>query len=197
MAQSISLASLAAGSTTSSTLCPPQNVSTATSVGMPPRYSTCATVPVAGLNSQKVLIIADRDLTAEEQTTMQNVGTLLIYNDSLTNINIAALNFDFFFVKLTDTSRQWPGINLGKTDARIVSISFSKNDPAQWHKDVCTEKIIKNLPIIAINIEQYFESLFSTTINKPSPRWMIYVLKIWGFLVQVFSAGQAIAPQAA
>ena len=127
--------------------------------------------------------------------TMQNVGTLLIYNDSLTNIKIEALNFDFFFVKLTDTSRQWLGINLGKTDARIVNISFSKNDPAQWHKDVCTEKIVKTLPIIAINIEQYFESLFSTTINKPTHRWMIYVLKIWGFLVQVFSAGQSLAPQ--
>ena len=195
MAQPISLASLAGGSTSSS-LYPPQNVSAST---MPPRYSTCATVsaPVDGLKSQKVLIIADRDLTAEEQTTMMNVGTLLIYNDSLTNIKIEALNFDFFFVKLTDTSRQWLGINLGRTDARIVSISFSKNDPAQWHKDVCTEKIVKSLPIIAINIEQYFESLFSTTINKPTPRWMIYVLKIWGFLVQVFSAGQAIAPQAA
>ena len=139
--------------------------------------------------NKQVLIVSDRDLTAEEFQTLNSVGTLLSYNDSMVNISISALQFDFFFVKLTDSSRQWLGINLGKTQARVVSISFSKNDPAQWHLDIGSEKIVKALPTVAINMAQYIEALFSQTINKPTPRWLIYALKIWGFFVQVFSAG--------
>ena len=130
----------------------------------------------------KVIIISERDFFPSELQTLQSLGKLIVYSEKLNNVNINELNFNFFCVVISDTSRQWLGLNLNKTQIPVISVSHSKRDESLWIRDVGSVKIIKELPEASVDLFHYFQVLFSKVINKPESKWLIFLKQVISLL---------------
>lgn len=134
------------------------------------------------VNDLKVIIISEREFFPSELQTLQSLGKLVVYSEKLNNVNINELNFNFFCVVISDTSRQWLGLNLNKTQIPVISVSHSKRDESLWIKDVGSIKILKELPEASVDLFHYFQVLFSKVINKPESKWLVFLKQVISLL---------------
>ena len=122
---------------------------------------------------KRIIFICSRSLSDLEITSLKQHGVVLEYSSSLFSavMDLTTIKFDYLIFNISDTdAKNWISTNLSNIKLRMILVKNSyESDTETWMLAIPHLNIIKKIPILNINKEQ-FENQILNSVHIPHSR---------------------------